>query len=135
MVEEDNEQILENLFAVETNGDIDLYKIMVNAAHAAKSKVIHAAHMSKVWRIYQKISEPTLDIISQGIMWTNNPTLSRNYGTNNRMLWYKQIHEYFFMDKFFATKKARKFSRLNTCCQLFVTDKGFVYVVLVRSKE
>ena len=38
------------------------------------------------------------------------------------------------MDTFFATKKAKKSSRGNTCVQLFVTDKGFVYVVPMKSK-
>jgi hypothetical protein len=39
------------------------------------------------------------------------------------------------MDTFFATKKTGKSSRNNTCCQLFVTDKGFVYVVPMKSKS
>ena len=38
------------------------------------------------------------------------------------------------MDTFFATKKGGRFSCGNTCCQLFVTDKGFVYVVPMRRK-
>ena len=50
------------------------------------------------------------------------------------MLRYKRISEYFFMDTFFSTKKAGKSTRKNTCCQLFVTDKGFVYVVPMKSK-
>jgi hypothetical protein len=50
------------------------------------------------------------------------------------MLRYKRIHEYFFTDTCFATKKAGKSSRGHSCCQLFVTDKGFVYVVLMKSK-
>ena len=36
---------------------------------------------------------------------TQDPTLSRNYGTNDRVLRYKRIKDYFFMDTFFATKK------------------------------
>ena len=36
------------------------------------------------------------------------------------------------MDTFFATKKSGKSSRGNSCCQLFVTDKGFVYVVPMK---
>ena len=63
-----------------------------------------------------------------------DPTLSKNYGTNDRMLRYKRIKDYFFMDTFFATKKGGKSSRGHTCCQLFVTDKGFVYVVPMRRK-
>ena len=51
------------------------------------------------------------------------------------MSWYHRIHKYFFMDTFFATSKAGKSSRGNTCCQLFVTDKGFVYVVPMKSKS
>ena len=39
------------------------------------------------------------------------------------------------MDTFFATKKSGKLSRGHTCCQLFVTDKGFVYVVPMRTKS
>ena len=38
------------------------------------------------------------------------------------------------MDTFFATKKAGKSSRGHSCCQLFVTNRGFIYVVLVKSK-
>jgi hypothetical protein len=51
------------------------------------------------------------------------------------MLRYKRIREYFFIGTFFATKKAGKLSRNNTCCQLFVTDKGFVYVVPMKSNN
>ena len=39
------------------------------------------------------------------------------------------------MDTFFATKKGGTLSRGNTCCQLFVTDKGFIYVVPMRRKS
>jgi hypothetical protein len=51
------------------------------------------------------------------------------------MLRYKRISEYFFMDTFFATKTADKSTRKNTCCKLFVTCKGFVYVVPLKSKS
>ena len=39
------------------------------------------------------------------------------------------------MDTFFAMKKSGKSSRGHTCCQLFVTDKGFIYVVPMRTKS
>ena len=57
------------------------------------------------------------------------PNLSRNFGMNDRLLRYKRISEYFFTDTFFATKKLGKSTRGNACCQLFVTDKGYIYVV------
>ena len=40
-----------------------------------------------------------------------------------------------FMDTFFAMKKGGTSSRGNTCCQLFVTDKGFIYVVPMKRKS
>jgi hypothetical protein len=51
------------------------------------------------------------------------------------MLRYKRINVYFFMDTFFATSKAGKSSRRHTCVQLFVTDKGFVYVIPLKRKK
>ena len=38
------------------------------------------------------------------------------------------------MYNFFSTRKAGKSSRGNTCCQLFVAEKGFVYIVPMKSK-
>ena len=51
------------------------------------------------------------------------------------MLRYKSIKEHFFIDTFFSTRKMTKYLRGNRCCQIFVTDKGFVYVVLMKSKN
>ena len=39
------------------------------------------------------------------------------------------------MDTFFTMKKSGKLSRGHTCCQLFVMDKGFIYVVPMRTKS
>ena len=133
--EENDSDILDDLFVSATKGEINLHSIMISATHAGKSKGIDAEHLSKVWRIDLKAAERTLEVTSQRSKRTEDPTLSRNYGTNDRMLRYKRIHEYFFMDTFFATKKAGKSSRQNTCCQLFVTDKGFVYVVPMKFKS
>ena len=91
-------------------------------------------HLSKVWRISHEDAKRTIEQTSQLSIRPKDPTLSRNYGTNDRMLRYRRINEYFFMDTFFATKRGGKSSRGHTCCQLFVTDKGFVYVVPMRRK-
>jgi hypothetical protein len=50
------------------------------------------------------------------------------------MLRYKRIKDYFYMDTFFATKKGGKSSRGHTCCLVFVTHKGFVYVIPMERK-
>jgi hypothetical protein len=115
--------------------EIDLDEYMASAAHAKPRRNTTAEHLSKVWRIDLETARKTLDITSQNCGRTDNPELSRNYSTNDRMLRYKRINEYFFMDTFFSTKKAGKSSRGNTCCQLFVTDKGFVYVVPMKTKS
>ena len=39
------------------------------------------------------------------------------------------------MDTFFATKKGGQSSHGHTCCQLFVMDKGFLYVMPMRWKS
>ena len=39
------------------------------------------------------------------------------------------------MDTLFATKKGGKSSRGNTCCQLFITDKGFLHVIPMKRKS
>ena len=61
--------------------------------------------------------------------------MNQNYTTNDRMLRYRRINQYFFMDTFFVTKKGGTSSRGNTCCQLFVMDNGFIYVVPMKRKS
>ena len=39
------------------------------------------------------------------------------------------------MDTLFAIKKGGQSSRGHTCCQLFVTDKGFTYVLPMKIKS
>jgi hypothetical protein len=132
---EDSEVEMNKLYDDVVGGNVDLDDIMVGATHASKPTGITAEQLSKTWRIDMETAERTIGITSQHNQRVDNPTLSRNYGTNDRMLRYKRIHEYFFMDTFFATKKAGKSSRGHSCCQLFVTDKGFVYVVPMKSKS
>ena len=102
---------------------------------ATGAKGVGAHHLSKVWRISHEDAQWTLDVTSQHGNHPVNPQLSKNYGTNDRMLRYKRSKEYFYMDTFFSTKKGGKSSRGNLCCQLFVTDKGFLYVVPLKSKS
>ena len=133
--DDEHARLLDEIYDRSTKGELDLDDFLVSAAHARRTQGMDAAHLSKVWKISLEQAERTLDITTQTSVRTNDPKLSRNYGTNDKMLRYKRINEYFFMDTFFATKKAGKSSRQNTCCQLFVTDKGFVYVVTMTSKS
>ena len=50
-----------------------------------------------------------------------------------RMLRYRRINSFFFMDTFFATKNAKSIRGYNQM-QLFVSDKGFVKVYGMTSQ-
>ena len=116
-------------------GELDLDSIFVSATAARLKNDIDAQHLAKVWKIDLDSAKQTLEVTSQHCSRQSNQHLSRNYSTNDRMLRYKRINEYFYMDTFFATAKSGTSSRKHTCCQLFVTDKGFIYVVLMKSKS
>ena len=110
-------------------------KIFISETHVDKTRGTRAKHLSKIWKIDIKDAIRTLYVTLEKKLRTINPKLFRNYGTKNHMLPYKRIDQYFFMDTFFSTKKAGKSTRCNTCCQLFVTDQGFIYVVPMKSRS
>ena len=106
-----------------------------HSTNASRPRGVTPDHLSKIWRTSQEDAKRTIDTPTQTSVCTQDPTLSRNYGTNDCMHHYKRIKDYFFMDTFFATKKGGRSSRGHICCQLFVTDKGFLYVVPMRWKS
>ena len=112
-----------------------LDNFMASTAQAGKTRGVDPKHLSKIWRISHEDAQRTIDVTTQTSTRTDDPTLKRNYSTNDRMLRYKRIKEYFFMDIFFATKKLGQSSQGHTCCQLFVSDKGFIYVVPMKKKS
>ena len=113
----------------------DLDQIFMSGVEATGGKGVGAHHLSMVWWISHEDAQWMLDVTSQHGNRPVDPQLFKNYGMNDRMLWYKRIKEYFYMDTFFATKKGGKCSRGNLCCQLFDTDKGFLYVVPLKRKS
>lgn len=136
----DDEAIMDHIFASVTNGTIDLEDVplkeaQVSSTYARPKEGLDAQHLSKVWSIDLPTAKRTLEVTTQHQVQTDDQKLARNYGTNDRMLRYKRIHQYFFMDTFFASKKHGLSSRKNSCCQLFVTDTGFVYVVPMKAKS
>ena len=83
--------ILDDLYAKATKGNIYLDDIMVSASHSSRSKGIDASHLSKIWRIYLDSEKWTLEVMSKHITRRYNPTLSRNFWTKYHMLRYKRI--------------------------------------------
>ena len=108
-----------------------------SGVHGGSEVGIDVKHLSKVWRVSYEDAKHTIDATTQHGTHLPNPVMNQNYTTNNRMLRYKRINQYsyFFMDTFFAMKKGGTSSQGNTCCQLFVTDKGFIYVVPMKRKS
>ena len=101
----DSTDILDDLYAKSTKGNIHIDDIMFSADHASKTKHIDSSYLSKIWRINLDCANRTLKVTSQHSTRSNNRTLSRNYGTNDRMRWYKRIKEHFFMDTFFQQRR------------------------------
>ena len=107
----------------------------VGSTTASNPTGVTAKHLSKVWRIDTKTAEKTLDVRTQLLLWSDYPTLSRNFSTGDTMLRYKWIDQYFFMDTLFAHKKKGKSSQGYTCGKLFVTDQGFFHVIPMTNKS
>ena len=82
-----------------------LDQFFVSGIVVTGTKGVGACHLSKVWRISHEDTQWMLDVTSQHGNCPVNPQLSKNYGTNDRMLCYKRIKKYFYMDTFFSTKK------------------------------
>lgn len=133
--DESKDELFDDIYEQIQTGQIDIDAIMASATFTNNTKGVTAEHLSKIWRIDSDTAKRTLEVTTQHSRRTEDPKLAKNYGTNDRMLRYKRLRQYFFMDTFFATKKAKKSSRGHTCCQIFVTDKGFVYVIPMRNRK
>ena len=119
----------------ELGDEEDMDDFFASGVHGGSEVGIDVKHLSKVWQISYEDAKRTIDATTQHGTHLPNPAMNQNYTTNDRMLRYRRINQYFFMDTFFATKKGGTSSRGNTCCQLFVTDKGFIYVVPMKRKS
>ena len=128
----DDSQVTEE--ATDSLKDMNFDSFMAGSTTASSSRGVSAEHLSKIWRIDLETARKTIDVTTQRCKRSETSSLSRNYSTGDRMLRYRRISEFFFMDTFFATKTAKKSSRGYMCMQLFVTDKGFVYVIPMKSK-
>ena len=83
----------------------DLDQFFVSGIVASCAKGVGAHRLSKVWRISHEDAQQMLGVASQHRNRPVDSQLSKNFGTNDRMLCYKRIKEYFYMDTFFSTKK------------------------------
>ena len=106
----------------------------ISAASADKPQGVKPSVLSKLWCITEKLAEGAVDQNTQFSRLSSDNTLSRQLSSNDRMLRYRRIESTFFTDTMFATPAAKS-PRQNTCCQVFVSDKGFVAVYPMKSQE
>jgi hypothetical protein len=99
----------------------------VSAAHADVDKGVKKEVLAKLRSIMEDATSRAIERNTQLNRQSADNSLSRNISTNGRMLRYKRIISTFYTDIMFATDKAKS-TRGNKCCQLFVSDKGFVAV-------
>ena len=108
---------------------------VIGATHQSKPKGIRPERLAKVFKIDIPTAKKTIGVTSQSVKRVHDPSLTRNFNTNDRALRYARIKDHFFMDTLIAAKKGGKSRRGNTCMQLFVTDKGYVYVVPMKHRR
>ena len=106
----------------------------VVATMASKPKGINPEILSKLWYISDTLAEGAIEANTQLRRYNAENTLSRNFSTNDRMLRYRRIQSVFYTDTMFSTPKAKS-TRQNVCCQVFVSDKGFVAVYPMKSQS
>jgi len=90
------ERLIDELYDAVQVGSVDINFIM--AAHASRAQGVSAEHLAKVWKISIDEARRTLDVTRQSSVHKSDPKLARNFGTNDRMLRYKHLEEYFFMN-------------------------------------
>ena len=98
-----------------------------------RAEGVTSERLSKIWSIDIATAKRTIDLTSQYVKHTGSDHLKRRYSTNDRMLRYKRIRSHFFMDTFQVTAKAVS-KRGNRYIQLFVSDKGYMYVQPMKAK-
>ena len=66
--------------------EVLLDNFMASTAQAGKTRGVDPKHLAKIWRISHEDAQRTIDVTTQTSTRTDDPTLSRNYSTNDRML-------------------------------------------------
>ena len=91
--------------------------------------------MAKKLNIPLEMARKTILVTTQhAIRSGSNPSLTRKYKSNDKMLRYKRLNTVTFMDTMFATSKSMKSIRGNDTCQVFATEFGHIFVVPMKGK-
>ena len=83
---------------------------------------------------YEMAKKALLATTQQGVRFSSEPTLTRKYRTNDRMLRYQRLLCDLFMDTMFAAKDATSIRGFKSC-QVFATEFGHIFVVPMENKS
>ena len=100
------------------------------ATYTPKQKGVNKEHLQKIWIISEDEARHTIKVTTQLNMQDADSNLSHAISSNDRMLRYKRINQFFFTDNLFGKKSARGY----ICMNIFVSDKGFVKVYDMKSR-
>ena len=107
--------------------------VNLTTAHDETPKGVTAEHLRKVWRILEEAAQRTLNVTTQLNKQDADSSLSRRFGTNDRMLRYKRITSLFYIDTFVSKQVVSK--RGFSMIQLFESNKGFIKVYGMKSEK
>ena len=127
------EEMESTLKSVLSPDELEYIEAKVSSTQASRSRGVTKDFLSKLWLIPENLAESAIKRNTQLKRLSQDNPLSRNYTTNDRMLRYKRIQSVFFTDTMFARK--HKSTRENKCCQVFVSDKGYVAVYPMKTQH
>ena len=93
------------------NEDDSIFELA--AAHAETPKGVTAEHLSKVLGVSDEVAQRTLEVTTQLRKQDVNASLSRRFGTNDRMPQYKRILSLFYIDMVYLTLGAAQRDRYD----------------------
>ena len=129
---------------VESLGDDDLFLDSIesivseaagtfSALASGEQKGVSAERLAKIWRISEEDAQRTIEQTTQLGKYSDNPTLTREFTTSDRAIRYKRlIDTVFFTDTMHVTGKAKS-TRGYTHAQVYVSDKGFIFIYLMKA--
>lgn len=123
----------DTLASMLTPAQISFVKAQLDSTEASRPKGVSPALLSKLWMVKEPLAKEAVEQNTQLCRHNEDNELSRQYITNDRMLRYKRLQSVFYSDTMFALK--HKSRRQYKCCQVFVSDKGFVVVYPMKSQE
>lgn len=127
------EDVYEDCFCDELGEFVARAEFVIGAVTAGQVKDIPAELLSKVWQIKESDAERTLRQTTRRNTQSLNSTMSRQFGTNDRMLRYQRLDSTFYTDTLKINKKCKSY-RGNMCAQVFVSDKGYIFVCPMRKE-